>query len=227
MFWLVFQGTHPNKTLIMFFLRSTSPLLSTTHHILCCRLVSPRILAEEPCTKWYPHLFHFPGCPSLAVIWQIQSQPIWPHSLAEGCSGPWCPCEWCFCHKEGRLPRRCPWKRKWHKVRQWDLGAWFFPRGSYVWRGLLFASFHEDVDVVAGLWEVDEVDDVGVLYLLSNDDLGLNSLDDVHFEFFPGLLVPFLLGDLCSRTSTCLSSYCFDIILQAKPTEGLPRGQAA
>ena len=88
MFWLVFHGTHPNKTLIMFFLRSTSPLLSTTHHILCCRLASPRILAEEPCTEWYPHLFHFPGCPSLAVIWQIQSQPIWPHSLAEGCSGP-------------------------------------------------------------------------------------------------------------------------------------------
>lgn len=34
-------------------------------------------------------------------------------------------------------------------------------------RGL--ASFHEDVDVVAGLREVDEVDDVGMLYLLAND----------------------------------------------------------
>ena len=66
-----------------------------------------------------------------------------------------------------------------------------------------------------------------MLYLLSNDDLGLNSLDDIHFEFFSRLLVSFLLGDLCSGRSTCLSSYCFDIILQARATEGLPRGQAA
>ena len=35
--------------------------------------------------------------------------------------------------------------------------------------GLRLASFHEDVDVVAGLREVDEVDDVGMLYLLAND----------------------------------------------------------
>ena len=49
---------------------------------------------------------------------------------------------------------------------------------------LLLAAFHEDVDVVAGLSEVDEVDDVGVLYLLADDHFRLDALDDIHLQFF-------------------------------------------
>ena len=48
---------------------------------------------------------------------------------------------------------------------------------------LLLAAFHEDVDVVAGLSEVDEVDDVGVLYLLADDHFRLDALDDIHLQF--------------------------------------------
>lgn len=43
------------------------------------------------------------------------------------------------------------------------------PRESCMVTDLRLAALHEDVDVVAGLREVDEVDDVGMLYLLAND----------------------------------------------------------
>ena len=89
------------------------------------------------------------------------------------------------------------------------------------------AAFHEDVDVVAGFGEVDEVDDIGVLDLLADDDFRLDALDDVGLEFLLGGLVSLLMEDLCSGRSTCLSSYCLDITLQASNWPGFPFGQAA
>ena len=58
------------------------------------------------------------------------------------------------------------------------------PRENCMGTDLLLAAFHEDVDVVAGLSEVDEVDDVGVLYLLADDHFRLDALDDIHLQFF-------------------------------------------
>ena len=45
--------------------------------------------------------------------------------------------------------------------------------------GVPVAAFHEDVDVVAGFGEVDEVDNVEVFDLLADDDFRLDSFDDV------------------------------------------------
>ena len=67
--------------------------------------------------------------------------------------------------------------------------------GSYI----RLAPLHEDVDVVAGLCEVNEVDNVGVLYLLPNDHFRLDAFDDVHFQLLPGLLVPLFLSYLCKK----------------------------
>ena len=37
--------------------------------------------------------------------------------------------------------------------------------------GILFTAFHEDVDIFSCFCEIDELNDVGMLYFLSNDYL--------------------------------------------------------
>lgn len=43
-----------------------------------------------------------------------------------------------------------------------------------------FASFHEDIDVIVGLCEVNELDNIWMLYLLSDKHLRLYSFYDVR-----------------------------------------------
>jgi hypothetical protein len=44
------------------------------------------------------------------------------------------------------------------------------------------ASFHEDIDVIVGLCEVNELDNIGMLYLLSNKHLRLYPFYDVRLQ---------------------------------------------
>ena len=103
---------------------------------------------------------------------------------------------------------------------------WLDLQVIFIWWVLRFASLHEDVNIVARLGEVDEVDDMGVLDFLANDDFWLDALDDVHFELLFGSIVSLFLGYLCSERSTCLSSYCLEMILQAREVDVWPLGQA-
>ncbi len=45
-----------------------------------------------------------------------------------------------------------------------------------------FASFHEDIDVIVGLCEVNELDNIWMLYLLSDKHLRLYSFYDVRLQ---------------------------------------------
>ena len=92
---------------------------------------------------------------------------------------------------------------------------------------LLLASLHEDVTVVASFRKVNELYNVGVIDLLPNNHLRLNSLYYVHFQLLLRSLISLLLRNLNQLTPTCLSSSTFDIILQANGTPELPLGQAA
>ena len=46
---------------------------------------------------------------------------------------------------------------------------------------LLITLLHEDVDVILGFSEIDELDDVVVMYLLPDLNFRFNPLDDVIF----------------------------------------------
>lgn len=74
----------------------------------------------------------------------------------------------------------------------------------WVTLGVLLAAFHEDVDVVACLWTVNELDNVGVLNLLSNDDFCLDTSHYVDSQFRLGGLVTLLGCDLHHFLYTCL-----------------------